>query len=158
MADAPKTAPQAPRHAGFVRVVSHKHSIWQFGSEAEGHRFLPGVNEVPDKAWTYLKTLKTSLAKKNKDGSYKDFNFLEHHIKVKDLEVLSEGNTKPFDELPAEQALELVKETANPELLEEWSEMDLETEVARAVRDQKDDLKPGAPLDPLKEGQGTANP
>lgn len=118
------------RQAGHRHIPASRHPR----AVAEKHvdiNLTPGINEIPAREWEEAKTLPVIAALLEEES------LAEVEVKgkaISDLKGLSD-----------KQAIKLVKDTNDHDLLEKWSNQPQSKAVAKAIADQLDELtKPAA--------------
>ena len=92
----------------------------------------PGVNEVDQELWDEVKGTKVA----------------QHLVKSGKLEVMGGGKAKAsLAELTAEEALELVSQTLDRDLLNGFAEEEKRKPVLKAIKDQLEKVKVGKKKD-----------
>ena len=95
-------------------------------------RILPGVNEVTDADWNKVRS---TLSTKIDDGMLLEIGTV---TKKGDKEVVS---PKKFHDFVAAEAVAIVGETYDVELLEKWRKLEKRDEVRLAIVNQIEEMK-----------------
>ncbi|MGD8707087.1 MAG: hypothetical protein PVI88_00200 [Nitrosopumilaceae archaeon] len=108
------------------------------GKIVKTKQLLPGFNEIPDDDW---ESIKPQLQSKIDNGTIEIINEeVKQEIEVNGKVRTRRNSVTEFKDLPAEKALEIVKDTWDRKTLMKWKVKENRDEIRAAIAEQLEQI------------------